>query len=212
MAVDDAAIHKRYRTIGIVGRFKPLHHGGAAMLDGACERAEHVVIAIGSANKYDMRNPFTVDETRGMIDAYLAPRHTNYTITSIDDYGHIPEFSDGGRWREAAKEIYRGCDVILTGNPYVARLLERDFRIVPSSEMVAPRRRVFLSSTMVRQSMAHGGDDWKRLVPEEVASYIEGHGLARRFRKEFGLATLASIPSYDGPEGYAAEVRHAQAR
>ncbi|HIH24711.1 TPA: hypothetical protein HA251_06785 [Candidatus Woesearchaeota archaeon] len=212
MVVDDSTIHRRYGTIGVVGRFKPLHHGGAAMLDGACERAEHVVIAIGSANRYDLRNPFTPDETRGMLDAYLSPRYRNYTIRTIDDYGHIPEFHDGQRWREEAKRAYHDCDAIVTGNPYVARLLADDFPIMQSSEFVEQNRRVFLSSTMVRQSMARGGNDWKRFVPDEVADYIETRGLARRFRQEFGLVTLASIPSYDGPEGYDEEVKHVQAR
>jgi hypothetical protein len=35
------------------------------------------------------------------------------------------------------------------------------------------------------------GDGWRRLVPNEVADYISVHQLDERFRRQFGLQTLA---------------------
>jgi nicotinamide mononucleotide adenylyltransferase len=43
---------------------------------------------------------------------------------------------------------------------------------------------------MVRKTMARGGD-WRDLVPKEVADYITARQLDERFRREFGLQTLA---------------------
>jgi hypothetical protein len=35
------------------------------------------------------------------------------------------------------------------------------------------------------------GEAWREMVPSAVATWIEDRGLDRRFRREFGLATLA---------------------
>jgi hypothetical protein len=43
---------------------------------------------------------------------------------------------------------------------------------------------------MVRREMARG-DGWRDLVPEEIADYIAARRLDARFRREFGLQTLA---------------------
>ena len=42
-------------TIGLIGRFKPLHLGASVLLESACEKAEKVIIGIGSSNKYNIR-------------------------------------------------------------------------------------------------------------------------------------------------------------
>ena len=36
------------------------------------------------------------------------------------------------------------------------------------------------------------GEAWQELVPPEVAAFIENNGLDERFRREFGLETLAA--------------------
>jgi hypothetical protein len=35
------------------------------------------------------------------------------------------------------------------------------------------------------------GEDWRALVPPAIAGYLDRNGLVDRFRREFGLATLA---------------------
>ena len=64
--------------VGFIGRFKPLHWGGARALDALCSQATHVMIGIGSANKHNARNPFSAEETQEMLDAYLRPRHSRH--------------------------------------------------------------------------------------------------------------------------------------
>jgi hypothetical protein len=43
---------------------------------------------------------------------------------------------------------------------------------------------------MVRRRMARG-EDWRSLVPPRIARYLDERALVDRFRREFGLATLA---------------------
>ncbi len=178
--------------VGVVGRFRPLHNGGAVMLEELCRQADEVVIGIGSANKYNVRNPFTPEETKGFIDAYLSPRFKNYTTRFIDDYGHIPDYQDGQEWRRHIKEMFGALDHFVTGNPYVAGLLRDDYDIVHPATIIPKARHLFLRATQVRIEMARGGD-WMRLVPPAVADYLEKNGLVDRFTREFGLATLAEL-------------------
>jgi hypothetical protein len=43
---------------------------------------------------------------------------------------------------------------------------------------------------MVRKAMALG-NDWQHLVPPAIADYLITNQLDQRFRREFGLETLA---------------------
>ena len=54
----------------MVARWKPVHLGHAAVLRALCDRGEQALIGVGSANRYDARNPFTVAETREMLLRY----------------------------------------------------------------------------------------------------------------------------------------------
>ena len=57
----------RLAALGMVARWKPVHLGHAAVLRGLMAAAPRVVLGIGSANRYDVRSPFTPAETRDMI-------------------------------------------------------------------------------------------------------------------------------------------------
>ena len=189
---------KTLGRVGVIGRWKPFHNGGAAMLESLCEQAGHVVIGIGSCNKYNRRNPFTAEESQCMIDAYLSRRFSNYSFVYIPDYAHLPEFRDGQKWRGIMAASYDTLDGFVSGNDYVRDLLKDDYRIVHPVEFVPLEKRVRVKGTQVRIEMAKG-DAWKPLVPGEVAMYLENDGLVERFRREFGLETLAMLHDYVGP-------------
>ena len=116
--------NKKFKRVGLIGRFKPLHLGGAVMLECVCENAEHVVIGIGSSNKYNVRNPFKAHETKDMINAFLSTRFSNYEIIYVPDSGHIPEFKDGQKWRKYVLEYFGKLDCFISGNDYVRELLK----------------------------------------------------------------------------------------
>lgn len=184
-------MEKVYKKIGAIGRFRPLHTGSANMLDALCECSEHVIIGIGSANRYNARSPFTAEETRVMLDLYLSQRFSNYEIICIDDFGHMHGFRDGQRWQEEILRKYGALDTFVAGNPYVADLLKESYTITHPSMIVAPEKQGKVSGTLVRREMAKGGN-WKQYIPEVVAAHMREHSLVERFRREFGVQTLAS--------------------
>ena len=96
-----------YNTIGLIGRFRPLHIGAAALLDGCFSRSEYVHIGIGSANVYDDRNPFTANEVENMIQLYLKEKNIpkeRYTVLKINDHFGKKTVEGKSAWVEEVKE------------------------------------------------------------------------------------------------------------
>ena len=176
--------HKdRFDRIGMVARWRPVHRGHAPVLRALCDRASQALIGIGSSNRYDLRNPFTLGETMDMIRLVLNGRE-NYTLIPVPDLDHGP------RWRAMVIELFGSLDLFVTDNPYVSSLLAADYRIIKPVEFVSEDERIAVDGTMVRRQMALG-DGWRDLVPKEIADYVTANRLDERFRREFGLQTLA---------------------
>ncbi len=168
--------------IAMIARWKPVHIGHAAVLQGLAETAGHVIVGIGSSNRYNLRNPFTADETEAMLRATLTG-YFNYSIV------HIPDLDDGPRWRVMVRDMLGPLDLFVTANGYVRSLLMHDYRVVHPVSFVPLEKRVAIDGTMVRVSMAQG-DAYRELVPESVRDILETRGLVDRFRREFGDETL----------------------
>lgn len=167
----------------MIARWKPVHRGHAAVLHALRASGREVVIGIGSANRLNARNPFTAAETREMLLRVLGDPDG---VTLLE----VPDLDDGPRWREMVVGLFGPLDAFVTANPYVARLLQDDYRILRPVDLVPPEERVPIDGTGVRREMARGGG-WRSLVPAEIADYITEGRLDHRFRREFGLETLA---------------------
>jgi nicotinamide-nucleotide adenylyltransferase len=181
----------KYGKIGVIGRFKPLHNYTASLLEKLCRESEEVIIGIGSSNKYNRFNPFTAKETKGMIDVFLSKKYNNYKIVCIPDSGHIAKYRNGEKWKKDILKKFGNLDFFVTGNEYVKTLLEKNYKIVDSYELLGIKKNGF-HSTDVRIEIAKNGD-LKKFVPKEVADYLEKKKLIERFRKEFGKETLENI-------------------
>ncbi|HSN86771.1 MAG TPA: hypothetical protein VL025_08435 [Thermoanaerobaculia bacterium] len=174
---------KKHQRLGIVARWKPVHRGHAAVLEALVEQAGEVVIGIGSSNRYDVRNPFTAEESAEMIRRVLGDRG-RYSLIPVPDLG------DGPRWREMVAGLLGPLDVFVTATAYVRDLLQDVYPVIHPVRLLPPERRIALDGTAVRKAMARG-PGWREMVPPAVAALLDERGLAERFRREFGLATLA---------------------
>lgn len=173
---------ERLGRVGLVARFKPVHVGHAVMIESIVARADSVRIGIGSSNKYDVQNPFTAAESAEMIS--LVPGGASCDLVEVPDLGNGP------RWREMVKGMFGELDLFVTANDYVRSLLEDDYPIAHPSSIVPRELHVAVDGTMVRRAMARG-DDWQAMVTPKVTRHLIDRGLVDRFRREFGLATLA---------------------
>jgi len=182
--------------VGLVCRWKPVHKGHAALLESLCERAEHVVIGLGSPNARDERNPFTAEESARMIELVLRPRFENFELVLVPDLG------DGPRWARMVQGLLGELDLFVTENAYVEELMTSFYAVAHPASLVPEEKHVAIDGTMVRRAMARGGD-WGALVPPPVAHYLVAEGLVARFRREFGLACLASALRERAPRSIA---------
>lgn len=172
-----------FHHIGIVARWQPPHLGHAPVLRALCDAAAQALIGIGSSNRVDVRNPFTLEERIDMLRLVLAGRH-NYTLIPV------PDLDDGPRWRAQVVQLFGALDAFVTENPYVTSLLAADYPIIKPVELVPAEEKIAIDGFMVRRAMARG-DGWRELVPEAIADYITTRRLDERFRRQFGLQTLA---------------------
>ena len=125
-----------------------------------------------------------------MIDLVLAER-SNYELVEIEDLG------DGPRWREMIVDRFGPLCAFATANQYVRSLLEEDYEVIHPVTLIPQERRVPVDGTMVRVAMARG-ENWAPLVPPVIVSFLRERGLVERFRREFGLETLALAVSTPG--------------
>jgi nicotinamide mononucleotide adenylyltransferase len=167
---------------GFVARFRPPHLGHAAVLAALARAAETVVVGVGSANRYDLDNPFTGEETADLLRPLLPEGRVELHL--------LPDLFDGPRWAAMVRERLGELDLFVTANPYVRSLVEPFWRVAPPLALLEPGERVALDGKAVRRAMARG-ETWERLVPPAVALEMRRRGLARRFRDEFGLETIA---------------------
>jgi nicotinamide-nucleotide adenylyltransferase len=178
---------KRYQRIGMIARWRPVHLGQVAVLRALSQSAEYVLIGIGSSNRYNARNPFTLEETEAMLR--LALGEQGFLRAEVEIIP-VPDLDDGPRWRLMVKDLFGELDLFVTDNRYVANLMQELYRLAKPVELVPPAERVRVDGSMVRARMARG-ERWQDWVPARCVEYIESHGLDERFRREFGLQTLA---------------------
>lgn len=167
----------------MVARWQPVHLGHVPVLHALCIHSDHALIGIGSSNRYNILNPFTLDERMDMLRLVLS-EWENYNLIAV------PDLDDGPQWREMVKDLFGPLDVFVSDNPYVASLLGEDYRVIKPVELIPESEQIVVDGSLVRKTMAQG-EGWQDLVPNEIEDLITVRRLDKRFRREFGLQTLA---------------------
>jgi len=97
-----------------IGRFQPFHNGHKAVIDTALEQAKEVVVVVGSSfAARNIRNPFTFEERKAMIEACFSdPKYFTYEgaqgriktprvkVVPVSDYPY-----DDNKWVNAIQRI-----------------------------------------------------------------------------------------------------------
>lgn len=97
-----------------IGRFQPFHNGHKAVIETALEQAKEVVVVVGSSfAARNIRNPFTFQERKAMIEAcFTEPQHFTYDgaqgrvktprvkVVPVSDFPY-----DDNKWVNAIQKI-----------------------------------------------------------------------------------------------------------
>lgn len=82
-----------------IGRFQPFHNGHKAVIDTALEQAKEVVVVVGSSfAARNIRNPFTFEERKAMIEAVFPTDRVK--VVPVSDYPY-----DDLKWVNAIQKI-----------------------------------------------------------------------------------------------------------
>jgi nicotinamide-nucleotide adenylyltransferase len=148
-----------------LGRFQPFHCGHFRVIEDIAKEADYVVIAMGSAQKSHLAdNPFTSGERYEMISRTLkAQGIQNYHIVILEDLNRY------ALWVAHVVSHSPKFDVVYAHNPLSIRLFSEAGFDVVKLELHQPER---FSGTEVRRRIMEG-DEWRDLVPKDVAQVID---------------------------------------
>ena len=82
-----------------IGRFQPFHNGHKAVIEAALEQAKEVVVVVGSSfAARNIRNPFTFQERKAMIESVFPTERVK--VVPVSDYPY-----DDNKWMNAIQRI-----------------------------------------------------------------------------------------------------------
>lgn len=75
------------KNIGVIlARFQPIHNGHIALIEKASKENEEVHVFIGSADKFNKRNPIPINMRKTFVEEALSEKHfTNVVLHLLDD-------------------------------------------------------------------------------------------------------------------------------
>lgn len=97
---------EKFGTLVFIGRFQPFHNGHHAVVKQALSLADRVVLVIGSSFKArDIRDPFTFEERRNMIEWCFREevREGRLRFVAVRDYPY-----DDSKWVAAVQRAVEG--------------------------------------------------------------------------------------------------------
>jgi nicotinamide-nucleotide adenylyltransferase len=149
-----------------VGRFQPFHSGHLEAIQDVLKGVEELVIVIGSAQySHNIHNPFTAGERLVMIRRALQEADVDYSRLWVVP---VPDVHLHMLWVSALEGYTPRFNVVYSNEPLTRRLfMEAGYEV---KNIPFFQRKVY-TSTHVRERMLKG-ENWAKLVPKSVASFI----------------------------------------
>jgi len=171
LVIADDFIHQMKKLLNIqdsgvglfIGRFQPFHQAHLSDIKLALKEYDKVIIAIGSSQEKETKeNPFSYEERKEMIETTLkAHKIVDYDIVPV------PDINNDKEWVEHVKKIIPDFNIVYTGNNLTEKLFKEKNIKVKKIELIP-----HINATEIRKRILHK-NNWKELVPKEVAEYIE---------------------------------------
>lgn len=169
---------KKYKVGLLIGRFQPFHKGHLFLIKKAFEYVEKLIIGIGTANRVDQENPWTIEARRKMLEkvldseSHFAPNTRGYVrdktlkervlkIVPIDDY-----LEDDNLWLKKALERIGKFDVLIGNDEWTDGIFEKAGYTVLRLGFY---KRYLYEGEKIRKLMMKGGK-WQERIPEYLIS------------------------------------------
>jgi nicotinamide-nucleotide adenylyltransferase len=163
-----------------VGRFQPFHKGHLEVVKRTLKEVDELVIIVGSSQySHKLDNPFTSGERITMIRKALQEEEIKLSRIWIIP---VPDIHQHALWVSQIGAYSPKFDIVYANEPLTRRLfMEAGFRV---ESIPFIKREVYLATEIRKRILA--GENWKQLVPNTVAKFIEeidGKGRLRQLNK-----------------------------
>ncbi len=154
--------------IGIViGRFQPFHFGHIWLIQKALEKFEKVIILIGSSNKNDSNNPWSLDMRKQMLHKFVQEQNLENRIIKISELKDLPD--DNEWFNLVIEKIGTNNFTIVGDNEWVNQIFEaKGYEVF----RIGYYNRDVYEGTKIRE-LFHHKKDLKKSVPSYVVSILE---------------------------------------
>jgi len=161
-----------------IGRFQPFHNGHLYAVKHILAHYDEVVIVIAAAQySYTAENPFTAGERVEMVRLGVGDLYARTYIVPVDN---VPSNYE---WPRHVLSYTPRIRAVFSNNEFVRALFSAYGLGVHETPLLPG-----VSGTAVRRAIGEGLE-WKHLVPEEVARFIEEIGGVNRVRLLWRLRT-----------------------
>lgn len=155
------------RRVLFPGRYQPFHKGHYEALRQLLNEFDEVIVAIGSAQEgYTCKNPFTAGERWEMVYRVVVKNNLVGRAWIIP----VPDINMPPAWTTYLLSVSPRVDVVASGNPQILYLYKWLGFKTREIRLVEPER---YHGTRIRNLMLTGSDEWRELVPPEVAEFID---------------------------------------
>jgi len=150
-----------------VGRFQPFHKGHLEVVKRILKEVDELAIIVGSSQySHRLDNPFTAGERITMIREALQEEEIKLSKIWIIP---VPDIHQHKLWVSQIVGYAPKFDVVYANEPLTRCLfMEAGFKV---ESMPFIKRKIYLATEIRKRMIA--GENWKELVPNSVAEYIE---------------------------------------
>jgi nicotinamide-nucleotide adenylyltransferase len=185
---EDTKLEIRMDACFLPMRTQPVHKGHVQLLETICDTYRDVTIGIGSANKYDAKNPYFGIEREMMLRYDLAQMYANGLVSANVKFVQVPDFASDDDWvgyLKTSGALKKGATVI-SGNEWVAQILGRDYAVQNPFEIVSEP--IDICATQVREMIVNGDERWREYASLGTQHYFEQFGGRERISRWYTRA------------------------
>lgn len=155
------------RTALIVGRFQPFHKGHLFLIKKALEKADKIIIGIGSSNILDINNPIDFETRKKVIKAVFYKEKIEDKLLKIVP---LDDFFDDKKWLANLKKQVGKFDLALGHNEWTNIILKKaGYRVLEVDYL----KRGLYEGWRIRKLIKEG-KRWQNRVPKYIVSWLHG--------------------------------------
>lgn len=150
----------------VVGRFQPFHKGHLYLLKKTLEKADKIIIAVGSSNVSDENNPMSFEARVRMLEKVIREEGLKSEVMKI-----IPSPDDPSDdvWLSKLLKNAGEFDVAVGNNDWTNGILEKaGYKVLEIKYL----NRDLYQGVVIRKLFKTGGN-WQDLVPSYLVEFVK---------------------------------------